>query len=158
MVAPLKTKSPLHKKNAKKPAPSTTITPSRTQPRNLVSGHTPSLTSRSTPNPLQYVSDKNTKLTRKVRDLLKLKATYNNQIANLKSTNKQLQRELYAKQVEKDKECSLVTDRATKSRKITEKLHEEALTQVVTELEGKDNRVKVMIGLYEKDMVKKAGR
>ena len=130
MVVPPTTKSRLHKKKAKKPATSTTITPSRTQPRNPSSGHTPSPTSRSTPNPLQEVSDKNTKLTRKVRDLLKLKSSYNDKIADLKSTSKQHQRELYDKQVEEKemlKERYCVADRATKSIKITETLHEEAL-------------------------------
>jgi len=80
-----------------------------------------------------------------VRDLLKLKAIYNDQIADLKSTNKQLQRELYAKQVKKDEECSLVTDRATKSRLNSDKLHAEALAQLITE----------MIDLHDQDMVRK---
>ena len=151
MVVPPKTKSRLHKKKVT----STTISPSRTPGRIPTSEHTPSSTSKLTPNPLQEASDKNTKLTRKVRDLLKLKATYNDQIADLKSTNKQLQRELDTKQVETDKECSLVTDRATKSRLNSDKLHAEALAQLITEMEGKDNRILAMIDLHDQDMVRK---
>ena len=151
MVVPPKTKSRLHKKKVT----STTISPSRTQPRIPTSGHTPSPTSKLTPNPLQEASDKNTKLTRKVRDLLKLKATYTDQIAALKSTNKQLQRELDAKQVETDKECSLVTDHATKSRLNCDKLHAESLAQLITEMEGKDNRILAMIDLHDQHMERK---
>ena len=84
-----------------------------------------------------------------------MKATYNNQIVNLKSTNKQLQRELYTKQVEKDKECSLVTDRVTKSRLNSDKLHAEALAQLITEMEGKDNRILAMIDLHDQHMERK---
>jgi len=64
-----------------------------------------------------------------------LKATYNDQIADLKSNNKQLQRELYDKPLEKEEmltENSLVTDRDAKFMEIVEKSHKEALTQVVT--------------------------
>jgi len=54
------------------------------------------------------------------------------------------------------KENSLVTDRATKSMEIIEKSHKEALAQVVEELEGKDNHIKAMTDLHEKDIVKKS--
>ena len=155
MVVPPKTKSRLHKKKVKKPTPSTTILQSRTQPRNPASGHTPSPTSKLTPNPLQEASDKNTKLTRKVRDLLKLKATYATQIAALKSSNKQLQREFDEKQVETHKECALVIDHATKSRLSRDKLHAGAVAQLIAEIEGKDNRILAMIDLHDQLTVKK---
>ena len=150
-MVPPKTKSRLHKKKVT----STAILPIRTPPRNTTSGHTPSPPSRSTHNFLEEASDNNTKLTRKVRDLLKLKETYKDQISNLKSTNKQLQRELVIQQTEKEKECSLVTDRAAKSRLNSDTLYAEELAQLETEIEGKDNRILAMIDLHDQDMARK---
>ena len=151
MVVPPKTKSRLHKKKVT----STAISPTRTPGRIPTSEHTPSSTSKLTPNSLQEASDKNTKLTRKVRDLLKLKATYAKQIADLKSTNKQLKSEFDEKQDETHKECALIIDNVTKSRLSCEKLHAGALAQLIAEIEGKDNRISAMIDLHDQLTVRK---